>query len=54
MDPLLSGDEFEVVDTSARVSLSKLTGLEYAAIGKFSRQILDECHQDHKKSIALQ
>ena len=51
---LLPGNGFEVVDTSARVSLANLTEVEYAAIGKFTRQILDECHQDFKKTIALQ
>ena len=54
MDLLLPGDEFEVFDTLARVSLANLTELKYTAIGKFSRQILDECHQDYKKRIALQ
>jgi aspartate 4-decarboxylase len=43
-----------VVDTSARVSLANLTELEYSAIGKVTRQILDECHQDFKKTIAPQ
>jgi aspartate 4-decarboxylase len=43
-----------VVDTSARVSLANLTEVEYAAIGKFTRQILDECYQDFKKAIVLQ
>ena len=32
---------FEVVDTSARVSLANLTDIEYAAIGKFTRQVLE-------------
>lgn len=50
---LLPGNGFEVVDTSARVSLANLTEVEYASIGKFTRQILDECHADFKKSIAL-
>jgi aspartate 4-decarboxylase len=39
---LLPGNGFEVVDTSARVSLANLTEVEYASIGKFTRQILDE------------
>ena len=43
---LLPGAGFEVVDTSARVSLANLTDTEYAAIGRFTRQILDECHRD--------
>ena len=51
---LLPGNGFEVVDTSARVSLANLTEVEYAAIGKFTRQILDECHQDFKKTVVLQ
>jgi aspartate 4-decarboxylase len=46
---LLPGNGFEVVDTSARVSLANLTDFEYAAIGKFTRQVLDEYHQDFKK-----
>lgn len=46
---LLPGKGFEVVDTSARVSLANLTEVEYAAIGKFTRQVLDECHQDFEK-----
>ena len=46
---LLPGNGFEVVDTSARVSLANLTDAEYAAIGKFTRQILDEYYQDFKK-----
>jgi aspartate 4-decarboxylase len=51
---LLPGNGFEVVDTSARVSLANLTEVEYAAIGKFTRQILDECHEDFKKTVVLQ
>ena len=46
---LLPGNGFEVVDTSARVSLANLTDSEYAAIGRFTRQVLDEYHQDFKK-----
>jgi aspartate 4-decarboxylase len=46
---LLPGNGFEVVDTSARVSLANLTDSEYAAIGKFTRQVLDEYYQDFKK-----
>lgn len=46
---LLPGNGFEVVDTSARVSLANLTDFEYAAIGKFTRQVLDECYQDFRK-----
>jgi len=47
---LLPGNGFEVVDTSARVSLANLTDVEYAAIGKFTRRVLDEYNQDFKKS----
>ena len=43
---LLPGKGFEVVDTSARVSLANLTDFEYAAVGKFTRQVLDEYHAD--------
>jgi len=50
---LLPGKGFEVVDTSARVSLANLTDIEYASIGKFTRQVLDECYQDFKKSLTL-
>jgi aspartate 4-decarboxylase len=46
---LLPGNGFEVVNTSARVSLANLTDAEYAAIGKFTRQILNEYHQDFGK-----
>ena len=49
-DVLLPGKGFEVVDTSARVSLANLTDIEYAAIGKFTRQVLDEYYQDFQKS----
>ena len=51
---LLPGNGFEVVDTSARVSLANLTEIEYASIGKSSRQVLDECYQDFKKTVSLQ
>jgi aspartate 4-decarboxylase len=47
---LLPGNGFEVVDTSARVSLANLTDVEYAAIGKFTRRVLDEYFQDFKKT----
>ncbi|MEO5686807.1 MAG: bifunctional aspartate transaminase/aspartate 4-decarboxylase [Burkholderiaceae bacterium] len=43
---LLPGNGFEVVNTSARVSLANLTEFEYAAIGRFTRQVLDEYHAD--------
>jgi aspartate 4-decarboxylase len=51
---LLPGKGFEVVDTSARISLANLTEIEYASIGKFTRQVLDECYQDFQKTIAQQ
>jgi len=43
---LLPGNGFEVIDTSARVSLANLTDHEYASIGRFTRQILDEYFHD--------
>jgi aspartate 4-decarboxylase len=49
---LLPGNGFEVVDTSARISLANLTDAEYASIGKFTRQVLDEYYVDFKKSRA--
>ena len=51
---LLPGKGFEVVDTSARISLANLTEIEYASIGKFTRQVLDECFQDFKKTTTQQ
>jgi aspartate 4-decarboxylase len=51
---LLPGNGFEVVDTSARVSLANLTEIEYASIGKFTCQVLDECQKDFKDSLVLQ
>ena len=51
---LLPGKGFEVVDTSARISLANLTEIEYASIGKFTRQVLDECFRDFKKTTAPQ
>jgi len=47
----LPGKGFEVVDTSARVSLANLTDVEYATIGKFTRQVLDEYYQEFKKVL---
>jgi len=46
---LLPGKGFEVVDTSARVSLANLTNIEYAAIGKSTRRVLDEYYEDFKR-----
>jgi len=43
---LLPGNGFEVVDTSAKVSLENLTDIEYSAIGKFTRRILNEYSED--------
>ena len=45
---LLPGNGFEVVNTSARVSLANLTEVEYAAIGKFTRRVLDEYRDDFR------
>lgn len=39
---LLPGKGFEVLEASARVSLANLTEAEYKAIGRFTRQVLDE------------
>ncbi|CAM3658528.1 Bifunctional aspartate aminotransferase and L-aspartate beta-decarboxylase [Bordetella sputigena] len=50
---LLPGNGFEVVDTSARVSLANLTEIEYASIGKFTRQVLDEYFKDFTESVAV-
>ncbi len=49
---LLPGNGFEVINTSARVSLANLTDHEYASIGRFTRQILDEYFQDFTGSHA--
>ena len=46
---LLPGRGFEVVDSSARVSLANLSEIDYAAIGRFARQVLDEYHRDFLK-----
>lgn len=46
---LLPGKGFEVVDTSARVSLANLTEVEYASIGAFTRKVLDEYFADFSK-----
>ena len=47
---LLPGNGFEVVSTSARVSLANLTDIEYVAIGRFTRRVLDEYQQDFLKT----
>jgi aspartate 4-decarboxylase len=49
---LLPGNGFEVVDTSARVSLANLTDHEYALIGRLTRQILDAYFQDFQAGKA--
>ena len=46
---LLPGKGFEVVDASVRVSLANLTDADYSAIGKFTRKVLDEFHEEFKK-----
>ncbi|MEO7549205.1 MAG: bifunctional aspartate transaminase/aspartate 4-decarboxylase [Ramlibacter sp.] len=46
---LLPGQGFEVVDMSARVSLANLTDAQYVAVGKFTRQVLDEYCEDFRK-----
>ncbi len=43
---LLPGNGFEMINTSARVSLANLTAFEYAAIGRLTRQVLDEYRND--------
>jgi aspartate 4-decarboxylase len=48
---LLPGKGFEVVDASARVSLANLTQVEYAAIGRFTRQVLDEYFADFTRAF---
>lgn len=47
---LLPGNGFEVVNTSARVSLANLTDREYASIGKFTRRVLEEYYEEFKRS----
>jgi aspartate 4-decarboxylase len=49
---LLPGNGFEVVDTSARVSLANLTESEYASIGRFCRKIIDEYYAEYEKRTA--
>ena len=49
---LLPGNGFEVVTTSARVSLANLTDIEYVAIGRFTRRVLDEYQRDFEKARA--
>lgn len=51
---LLPGQGFEVVDMSARVSLANLTEFEYAAVGRFTRQMVDEYHADFTKISAVE
>ncbi len=47
---LLPGKGFEVVDASVRVSLANLTDADYAAIGRCTRQVLDDFHAEFKKN----
>lgn len=47
---LLPGNGFEVVNTSARVSLANLTDREYASIGKFTRRVLEEYYGEFLRS----
>ena len=46
---LLPGNGFEVVDASVRISLANLTEAAYADIGKFTRRVLDELHEEFEK-----
>ena len=46
---LLPGKGFEVIDVSARVSLANLTDAEYAAVGRFTRRVLDEYREDFSR-----
>lgn len=50
---LLPGAGFEVESTSARVSLANLTEREYAAIGKLTRQVIDEYYREFKAAHAM-
>ncbi|MCP4328130.1 MAG: bifunctional aspartate transaminase/aspartate 4-decarboxylase [Alphaproteobacteria bacterium] len=49
---LLPGKGFEVVDSSARVSLANLTEADYIAIGSLARKVLDEYHADFEQGGA--
>lgn len=49
---LLPGEGFEVVGTSARVSLANLTDHEYVAIGTSTRRIIDEYFHDYELTVA--
>ena len=46
---MLPGNGFEVVDASVRISLANLTEATYADIGKFTRRVLDELHEEFEK-----
>lgn len=48
---LLPGRGFEVVDASARVSLANLSEADYAAIGAFTRKVLDSYYADFKSEV---
>jgi aspartate 4-decarboxylase len=47
---LLPGRGFEVVDTSARVSLANLTDFQYQAIGRATRRIVDEYYRLYRST----
>ena len=47
---LLPGNGFEVVDASVRVSLANLTDADYADIGRFTRQVIDEFYGEFSKT----
>lgn len=47
---LLPGNGFEVVDTSARVSLANLSEWEYVAIGRLTRKVLDEYFDQYQST----
>ncbi len=49
---LLPGKGFEVVDASVRISLANLSDAAYAHIGRFTRRVLDELHEEFKASAA--
>jgi aspartate 4-decarboxylase len=50
---LLPGNGFDVVDTSARISLANLTDVEYATLGEGVRKIIDECYLEFKKTNSV-
>ena len=46
---LMDGGGFDAPKMSVRVSLANLTDADYAAIGKCTRQVLDEFHEEFSK-----